>query len=446
MAKAKNAKRTEELTPIPEHKPRGRAGTGDKRPAADAPPSAPDLSQIAESLRPLAVPTVTLTLDPANVMLHPDANLEAIKGSLQAYGQRKPIVVNRRTGIVEAGNGTLQAALSLGWTRIAVVYVDDDPATAAGFSIADNRTAQLAEWDDEALEKLLREVDTKGDERLNAMFAELAAEQGFDGAAGNEGQCDPDEAPETPEEAVTKPGDLWILGNHRLLCGDSTKPEHVKRLMNGAVARMMFTDPPWNVAIGQDANPRHRQRPGLINDSLSPDAFRAFLDGFVAAFQPFVAGDVYCVLGASEWPTLDSALRDNGYHWSATIIWAKDTFVLGRSKYHRRYEPIWYGWHSAAKSSFGEARDLDDVWEIPRPKRSAEHPTMKPVELVARAVKNSSRPGDLVVDPFGGSGSTLIAVEQTGRKAFLMELDPLYCDVIVQRYEAFSGKKGKRRE
>ena len=209
--------------------------------------------------------------------------------------------------------------------------------------------------------------------------------------------------PAPPDEATTKPGDLWILGDHRLLCGDSTKPEHVARLMEGATARMLFTDPPWNVGIGQDSNPRHRQRPGLQNDSLPPEAFRAFLDGFVGAIKEHVTGDFYCVLGASEWPTLDSALRGHGYHWSATIIWVKDTFVLGRSKYHRRYEPIWFGWHTAGKSSFGDARNLDDVWEVPRPKRSEEHPTMKPVELVIRAIQNSSLAGDLVVDPFGGS-------------------------------------------
>jgi DNA modification methylase len=170
------------------------------------------------------------------------------------------------------------------------------------------------------------------------------------------------------------------------------------------------------------------------------------LDGFAAALKPHVSGDVYVVLGASEWPTLDLALRGQGYHWSATVIWVKDLFVLGRSKYHRRYEPIWYGWHDAGKSSFGDRRDLDDVWEIPRPKRSELHPTCKPVELVARAIANSSAPGDGVIDCFGGSGTTLIAAEQTGRKGYLMELDPLYCDVIVRRWEQFSGKKAERIE
>ena len=194
----------------------------------------------------------------------------------------------------------------------------------------------------------------------------------------------------------------------------------------------------------KDNCPRHRQREGLKNDDLPAGDFRAMLQGCARSVRRHVTGDVYCVLGASEWPTLDSVLRGEGYHWSATIIWVKDAFVLGRSKYHRRYEPIWYGWRKDATSSFCDRRDLDDVWEVPRPRRSEEHPTMKPVELVARAVANSSAPGETVLDPFGGSGSTLIGAEQTGRHAYLMELDALYCDVIVQRWEKFTGKKAER--
>jgi DNA modification methylase len=197
------------------------------------------------------------------------------------------------------------------------------------------------------------------------------------------------------------------------------------------------------VAIGLDSNPKHRQRQGLQNDDLSPEQFQAFLRGFVSAVAPYVDGDVYCVLGASEWPTLDSTLRSCGFHWSATVIWVKDVFVLGRSKYHRRYEPIWYGWKHKGKSSFVGRRDVDDVWEIDRPKVSELHPTTKPVEVSRRAIANSSVAGDVVVDPFGGSGSTLIAAEQAGRRAFLMELEPTYVDVIVRRWEAFTGLKAE---
>lgn len=369
--------------------------------------------------------------------------VDAVARSIQEFGFRQPIVVDEQLVII-VGHTRHKAAIKLGMTEVPVhVAVSLSPEQARAYRIADNQAAALSEWDYDLLPiELAALKDSNYDLTLLGFdHDELAS---LLEPSGNPGLTDPDEVPETPDEAVTRPGDLWVLGDHRLLCGDSTRPDQLARLMAGRSARMVFTDPPWNVGIGQDSNPRHRQRPGLHNDSLPDDDFRSFLSGFVQAIQPHFDGDLYCVLGASEWPTLDWALRQHGYHWSATIIWVKDVFVLGRSKYHRRYEPIWYGWHSAGKSSFGDDRDLDDVWEIPRPRRSEEHPTMKPVELVARAINNSSRPGDAVLDPFGGSGSTLIAAEQTGREAFLMELEPLFCDVIVRRFEEFTGTKAER--
>jgi site-specific DNA-methyltransferase (adenine-specific) len=372
-----------------------------------------------------------------------DAAVDAVAASLKEFGFRQPIVVDAESVIV-VGHTRYKGALKLRLSHVPVhVATDLTPAQAKAYRIADNQTASIAEWD-----KVLLPLELAGLQEMNfdlsllgfgeADLAELM------GTTGNAGLVDPDEVPEPPEEPVTKPGDAWHLGDHRLMCGDATSPTDVARLMDSTVARMCFTDPPWNVAIGSDANPRHRQRPGLKNDDLSAADFRAMLDGFAQALRPHLAGDLYCVLGASEWPTLDLALRGAGYHWSATVIWVKDQFVLGRSKYHRRYEPIWYGWHEQGKSSFGDRRDLDDVWEIPRPKRSELHPTCKPVELVARAIANSSVPGDAVIDCFGGSGTTLIAAEQTGRTAHLMELGPLYCDVIVSRWEQFSGKTAER--
>jgi DNA modification methylase len=207
-------------------------------------------------------------------------------------------------------------------------------------------------------------------------------------------------------------------------------------------ATMAFTDPPWNVAIGQDTNPRHRQRAGLQNDSLSAADFQAFLSAFATLLAVHSTGDLYCVLGASEWPTLDLQLPNCGYHWSATIIWVKDIFVLGRSKYQRRYEPLWYGWHERSKSSFAGARDLDDVWEIPRPRRSEEHPTMKPVELVARAIRNSSSESQIVCDPFLGSGTTMVSAQATGRVCYGMEIEPKYVAVALERMSEM-GLKSK---
>lgn len=273
--------------------------------------------------------------------------------------------------------------------------------------------------------------------------AEILETTAFDGlfkaAGSNKPDTEEDEPPEVDKTQVfSKPGAIYKLGEHRVMCGDTLLD--TPKLMGDKIARMTFTDPPWNVAIGLDSNPRHRQRKGLDNDNLSAADFEDFINGFAGVYAKYCSGDFYCVLGASEWPTLDRQLRANGFHWSATIIWVKDMFVLGRSKYHRRYEPLWYGWHESAKSSFTTKRDLDDVWEIPRPRRSEEHPTMKPIELCAQAIVNSSNEGDIVLDLFLGSGSTLIAAEQTERICYGMELDPRYVDVIRKRYATFIGK------
>jgi DNA modification methylase len=387
-------------------------------------------------------PTDSIKPYPGNPRVN-DAAVEAVMASLREFGFRQPIVVDAEDFII-VGHTRHKAAQKLGLAQVPVhVATDLTPAQVKAYRIADNQTATIADWDMELLPlELLGLQEMNFDLGLLGFDAEeLARLMGTEAAPG---LTDPDEIPEVPAEPTTKPGDLWVLGDHRLLCGDSTNPQHLTTLMNQQQAKMMFTDPPWNVAIGLDSNPRHRQRAGLKNDNLSAEQFQQFLNGFVGAIEDHISGDVYCVLGASEWPTLDSTLRARGFHWSATIIWAKDIFVLGRSKYHRRYEPIWYGWREKAKSSFIGRRDVDDVWEIARPKRSPDHPTTKPVQLPVRAIINSSVPGDIVVDPFGGSGSTLIACEQTQRSAYLMEIDPGYCDVIVRRWENFTGRKAER--
>lgn len=208
----------------------------------------PELFYITEQLRPLAVPVVDLVFDPANARLHPEDNMRGITASLRVYGQRKPIVVNKRNGVVEAGNGTLQGAIALKWSHIAVVYVDDDPSTAAGYSIADNRTAELADWDTDALDKLLREIDT-GDEDLQAMLSKLAEDEGVvsldDEAAGAGGTGNADEVPEPPVVPVTKPGDVWLMGEHRVMCGSSRDDANVTMLLAGHKANICFTSPPY---------------------------------------------------------------------------------------------------------------------------------------------------------------------------------------------------------
>jgi ParB-like chromosome segregation protein Spo0J len=348
-----------------------------------------NIDYIIESLRPLAVPIDSVHLDPANARVGHD--IDKIAASLVQYGQRKPIIVNRlQNGKIEAGNGTWQAAKKINWGYIAAVFVDDDPATAAAYGIADNRVGEFSKWDPDALEDIL---ETVGD-----LFTGFDIASMEDVASGTDKSDDVPDGSEEVELAdqlrdkwQTAPGQLWILGDHRLLCGDSTLGEDVDKLMQGDVARMCFTDPPWNVAIGTDDMQEYRQRKPMENDNLKPEEFAAFLASVGETISQHVSGDVYCVMGASEWPTIDAGLRKAGMHWSATIIWVKDQFVMGHGKYHRRYEPIWYGWNGKNPSSFDGGRDQDDVWEYPRPKKSPEHPTMKPLQLVEREFATQAR-------------------------------------------------------
>ncbi len=399
-----------------------------------------DLSYISASLRVLAVPIDDIHLDPANARVGHD--LDRIAGSLKQYGQRKPLIVNRLQGNkIEAGNGTWQAAKNkLGWSYIAVVFVDDDPATAAAFGIADNRVAEFSKWDPDALEDIL---ETVGDLFTGFEIADIGdvIKPAAGIAAGEDPGPELDIADELQKKWGTAPSQLWLLDEHRLLCGDSTIEADVVRILMGLLAAMSFTDPPWNVAIGIDGLSSHRQRKAMENDNLSPEEFATFLRKVAATLAAHVTGDIYCVMGASEWPTIDAGLRQAGFHWSGTIIWEKDQFVMGRSNYHRRYEPIWYGWLEKGKSSFMGGRDQDDVWEYPRPKKSIEHPTMKPLGLVERAISNSSQVGDMVFETFGGSGTTLIACHRLKRVARVIEKDPRYVAVILERWFKMTGKQ-----
>jgi DNA modification methylase len=421
--------------------------------------AAPDLCHIAEPLRPLAVPCSDLMPDPANARRHPEPNLAALQGSLRVYGQRKPVVVNRRTGAIEAGNGTLQAARSLGWSHLAAVYVDDDPMTAAGFSIADNRTAELAEWDREALDKLLSEIQTD-DPMLGRMLAELG------GAAQRvQGRTDPDEVPAPPDEARTKPGDLWLLDGHRLLCGDAAEARDVDRLLAGAPAHLVNADPPYNVKVEPrsnnaaaaglssfrgagpaDAKLRAKDRP-LTNDHLDEGDYgrllHAWLGNLARALLPGRA--FYLWGGYSNIGTYPAALAAAGLYFSQAIIWDKQHPVLTRKDFMGCFELAFYGWREGAAHQFFGPPNALDLWSIKKvnPQHMV-HLTEKPVELAVRALEYSSQPGESVLDLFGGSGSTLIAAEQTGRQALLMEIDALYCDVMVTRWEAFTGRQAER--
>ena len=440
----------------------------------------PDLSYIAEGLRPLAVPCDSISLDPANARRHPEANLDAIRGSLRAYGQRKPIVVNRRSNIVEAGNGTLEAIRSLGWSHVAVLFVDDDPNTACGFAIADNRTAELAEWDRDALATLLASVRAD-DSAVQAMLAELKETNlHLLAPTPTKGLTDPDAIPEPPDEAITQPGDLWVLGNHRLYCGDSSKPEDVDKLLGGAPIHLVNTDPPYNVRVEPRSNNaiaaglssfqgtthhqkldvvrhpekskpttrkmRAKDRP-LKNDFLSDEEFNRLLNAWFGNMSRVLlpGRGFYAWGGYANIANYPAVLKVHDLYMSQTIIWDKQHPVLTRKDFMGAHEWCFYGWKLGAGHQFFGPNNATDLWAIKKVNpQSMVHLTEKPVALATRAIEYSSRARENVLDLFGGSGSTLIAAEQTGRQAFLMELDTQYCDVIVQRWEQFTGKKGER--
>jgi DNA modification methylase len=240
-------------------------------------------------------------------------------------------------------------------------------------------------------------------------------------------------------------GDIWRLGDHRVLCGDATDSEDASRLVRAQRANMAFTDPPYNVDLGHHGGAaRTGRRRTIANDALPPERWHAFCRAWAQNLLAHVDGALYICMSTREWPTVSRVLGEAGGHWSDTIIWAKDRFVLGRADYQRQYEPIWYGWREGASHYWCGDRDQGDVWTIPRPAESELHPTMKPLALVERAIENSSRPGDLVLDLFLGSGTAVIAAERTERICYGMELDPHYCRIVIARWEAFSGLRAEK--
>ena len=368
-----------------------------------------------------------------NARKHGDEDVGAIAESIREFGFNDPIGIWGKDNTIVEGHGRLMAAKSLGMDKVPCIRLDhltDEQRRA--YAIAHNRTAELSTWDDDLLKIELGEIQ---DIDMGAFDFDVQIDDPVEAV---------DDDYEQPEavEPRTKLGDVFQLGDHRLMCGDSTKAADVQALMGGALADMVFTDPPWNVDYGQE-NERWKQR-SILNDSMSTEDFKQFMNGAFACMNEASkkGAMTYVVMSAQEWGNLMLTLASNGYHWSSSIIWNKDTLVLSRKDYHTKYEPIWYGWKDGeARLCPLKDRKQSDVWDFDRPKRSDEHPTMKPVPLVMKAITNSSKPSDIVLDLFGGSGTTLIAAEETGRKCYMMELDPHYCDVIIDRWEQFTGRK-----
>ena len=390
-------------------------------------------------------PTAKLLPYARNARTHSDDQVAQIAASIAEFGFTNPILAGS-DGVIVAGHGRLAAAQKLGLAVVPVVVLDHLSATQRrALVIADNRIAENAGWDDAMLRIEIASLqDDDFDVSLTGFDADALAELMAGDEPDGEGETDDDAVPELSETPISRPGDVWSLGGHRLLCGDSTVTESYDRLLDGEPVDMVFTDPPYNVNYANSAKDKMRGKDrAILNDNLG-DGFYDFL---LAALTPTIAhcrGGIYVAMSSSELDVLQAAFRAAGGKWSTFIIWAKNTFTLGRADYQRQYEPILYGWPEGAQRHWCGDRDQGDVWNIKKPQKNDLHPTMKPVELVERAIRNSSRPGNVVLDPFGGSGTTLIAAEKSGRLARLIELDPKYVDVIVRRWQEWTGKQATR--
>jgi DNA modification methylase len=404
-----------------------------------------------------------------------DEGVDAVAASIKEFGFRQPIVVDEADVII-VGHTRYKAARKLGMTEVPVhVAVGLSPAQARAYRIADNQTATLSAWDEDKLPLELLELQ-KLDFDLNLTgFTSDELLRLLDSST-NSGLTDPDDVPEPPDEATTQPGDLWLLGKHRLLCGDSGKPEAVDRLLDGAPVHLVNTDPPYNVKVEPRSNNaiaaglssfqgtthhqqldverfpskakptnkklRAKDRP-LANDFVTDEEFDQMLHAWFGnvsrVLQPgraFYVWGGYANLG--NYPPV---LKANGLYFSQGIVWDKQHPVLTRKDFMGCFEIAFYGWKEGDAHQFFGPNNALDLWPVKKVNpQSMEHLTQKPVELSVRAIEYSSRPGENVLDLFGGSGSTLIAAEHCGRKAFLMELDPLYADLIIERYQRFTGQ------
>ncbi len=408
-----------------------------------------------------------------------DHAVAAVAASIRTFGFRQPIVVDE-AGVIVVGSTRYKAALLLGLQQVPVhVATGLTPAQVKAYRLADNKTAELAEWDDTllvqeiaALQKLDIDVDVLGfsaEELIDLFHTDLQP-----------GQTDPDAVPAPPDAAVTQPGDLWVLGAHRLLCGDSSKAEDVDCLLDGAAIHLVNCDPPYGVKVeprsnnaiaaglssfegskhhpsldlsrhpekasATDRKLRARDRP-LANDFVSDAEFARLLQAWFGNLaRVLLPGRAFYIWGGyANCANYPPVLKATGLYFSQAIIWDKQHPVLTRKDYMGAHEWCFYGWRQGAAHQFYGPSNATDLWSVKKVNpQSMVHLTEKPVELAARAIQYSSRPGEHVLDLFGGSGSTLIAAEQTGRRAFLMEIDPLYCDVMVQRFEQFTGTKAKR--
>lgn len=373
-----------------------------------------------------------------NARTHSESQVAQIAASIIEFGFTNPVLIDGEKGII-AGHGRLMAAKKLGLKEVPVVVLDHLSETQKkAYIIADNKLAENAGWDEEILASELADLKDENfnldligfeDQELEKIFANLYEKE-------NEQE---EEIPEASENPISKSGDIWLLGKHKLICGDSTDQKTYESLLENEMADMLFTDPPYNVNMGSSMKDvLRRTNKKILNDNLGED-FGRFLLEFCKNALLVTKGACYICMGASELHTLHKAFTEAGGKWSTFIIWAKNHFAIGRADYQRQYEPILYGWKQNNDRYWCGDRSQSDVWFYDKPLKNTLHPTMKPIELCKRAILNSSKTDDIILDCFGGSGSTLIACEQTERRCRMIELDPKYIDVIVKRWQNLTG-------
>jgi DNA modification methylase len=408
---------------------------------------------VPEPTSPLAVvrvPIASLVSDPANARKHGEENLDAICASLRRFGQAEPLIVQEGTDRVIAGNGRLAAMKKLGWREADVVYLKIDDLNATALGIAMNRTAELAEWDNETLGRLLSELRTENaldgvgfsSGEIDELLAELS-----DGP----GEVNDDGPEQPPVDPVSRPGDLWTLGDHRLLCGDSTKAEDLARLMGGEQAVLWSTDPPYCVNYTGKDRPIHDGKPSgkdwsHVYREIDIEDLGTFLDGVFTAALPHVRDDagVYVWHAHVQQPVIAATFEKHGILLHQVLVWVKPCATFGHSYYRWRHEPCAFGWRRGRKPAHGFGQ-LDSVWEIDWDGKARvtgnEHPTEKPTRLFEIPMEVHTKPGAVVLETFSGSGSQLIAAEKLRRRCRAIEIQPAFVDVAIRRWQKATGRE-----
>lgn len=376
----------------------------------------------------------TAEYNPRRDLRPEDEEYQKIKNSIKEFGYVAPIIINSDMTVI-GGHQRLKVLQDLGYTEIECNVVNLDKNQEKALNIALNKIS--GEWDNDKLEAILAELkETDIDMNITGFSNDEIDDILKDIMGSNEDDFDLEEALEEIEEPITKVGDIWKLGKHRLLCGDSTQQEEVMRLMNNQEADMLLTDPPYNVDYEGTAGK-------IENDNMNETEFyNLLIDAFKNMHSVAKSGcPIYVFHADTEGLNFRNAFKNAGFKLAQCLVWVKNTFVMGRQDYQWKHEPILYGWKEGKAHYFIDSRSQNTVLEFDKPTRNAEHPTMKPIDLLVYLIKNSSKENDIILDLFGGSGSTLIAAEQIQRTCYTMELDPKYCDVIIKRWENLTGQK-----